>query len=125
MYASASSIAASLSKSCRYPPASVIIAERIQADVCLAPQAGVNDLCSQRKVRCVGPIHAFAPIALDRGHPTRTAISTILPAKRINIGARTEQGGRVYSRRRSPSAFAAVDTFMTRRRSRFLTGMKW
>jgi hypothetical protein len=34
-------------------------------------------------------------------------------------------GGRVYSRQRSPSAFAAVDTFMTRRRSRFLTGTKW
>ena len=34
-------------------------------------------------------------------------------------------GGRAYSRQRSPSAFAAVDTFMTRRRSRFLTGTKW
>lgn len=34
-------------------------------------------------------------------------------------------GGGAYSRQRSPSAFAAVDTFMTRRRSRFLTGMKW
>lgn len=34
-------------------------------------------------------------------------------------------GGRVYSRQRSLSAFAAVDTFMTRRRSRFLTGTKW
>ena len=34
-------------------------------------------------------------------------------------------GGRVYSRQRSPSAFAAVGTFMTRRRSRFVTGLKW
>jgi hypothetical protein len=30
-----------------------------------------------------------------------------------------------YSRQRSPSASAAVDTFMTRRRSRFMTGTKW
>jgi hypothetical protein len=32
---------------------------------------------------------------------------------------------RAYSRQRSPSAFAAVDTFMTRRRSRLRTGTKW
>ncbi len=34
-------------------------------------------------------------------------------------------GKGIQSRQRSPSAFAAVDTFITRRRSRFLTGMKW
>ncbi len=37
----------------------------------------------------------------------------------------TSFGGRFYSLQRWPSAFAAVDTFMTRRRSRFLTGVKW
>jgi hypothetical protein len=34
-------------------------------------------------------------------------------------------GKGIQSRQCSRSAFAAVDTFITRRRSRSLTGMKW
>jgi len=34
-------------------------------------------------------------------------------------------GGRYYSRQRWPSAFAAVDTFITRWRSRLRTGVNW
>ena len=69
----------------------VVIAERIQADMCLAPQVGVNDLWGQREVGSLGPIHSFAPIALDRRYPTRAAISPVLPAQRVNVGATTEQ----------------------------------
>jgi hypothetical protein len=57
----------------------------------LAPQVGINDLWGQRKVGGVGPIHPFAPITLDRRHPPRSAISTILPTHRVNICATTEQ----------------------------------
>ena len=59
--------------------------------MCLAPQVGINDLWGQRKIRCLGPIHTLAPIALDRRHPTRAAISPVLPTPRVNIGAATEQ----------------------------------
>lgn len=36
---------------CRDPPAGVVIAERIQADMCLAPQMSINGLRCQREVR--------------------------------------------------------------------------
>jgi NAD(P)-dependent dehydrogenase (short-subunit alcohol dehydrogenase family) len=47
-------------------------------------------LRGQRKVRCVGPIHPLAPIAFDRRHPTRAAMSTVLPEQRVNICATAE-----------------------------------
>jgi hypothetical protein len=50
-----------------------------------------DDIASQWKVRCVGTVHALAPVAADRRHPTGSTVTAILPALRINVGATTKQ----------------------------------
>ena len=48
----------------------------------LPAQVLVDDVWSQWKIRCVGAIHALAPVAPDRGHPTGSAVAAVLNAAR-------------------------------------------
>jgi hypothetical protein len=57
----------------------------------LAPQVLVDDIGSQRKIRGVGAVHAFAPVAADGRHPTGSAVAAVLPTQRVNVGATTKQ----------------------------------
>ena len=76
---------------CRDPPTCVIVAKRIQADMNLAAQVLSDDVGGQRKIRGVGAVHALAPVAADRRHPTGSTVAAILPTQRINVGATTKQ----------------------------------
>jgi hypothetical protein len=50
-----------------------------------------DDVRSQWKIRCVGAVHALAPVAADGWHPTGSAVAAVLPSQRVNVGATTKQ----------------------------------
>ena len=75
----------------RDPPTCVIVAKRIQADMNLAAQVLSDDVGSQRKIRCIGAVHALTPVAADRRHPTGSTVTAVLPTQCVNVGATTKQ----------------------------------
>ena len=74
-----------------HPPARVVIAERVEPDVEIAAQVFGDHLRSKCQIGCVGSAHSLAPIAVDGRHPTRSPVTSVLPAERVYIGAATKE----------------------------------
>ena len=73
------------------PPAPVAVQQRVQADMHLAPQMGLDDLRGQREVAAVLVPDALAPHAAHGGDPAVLPGVRVVPSCRVDIGARREQ----------------------------------
>jgi hypothetical protein len=77
----------------------------------------VNPRCAKSvSARFVHPLDPSRTVAVS-GFSRALWLARVLASYLARVG--------IQSRQRSPSAFAAVATFTTRRRLRFLTGVKW
>src|SRR6516164_10083189 len=57
----------------------------------LTAQVLCDDVGSQRKIWCVGAVHALAPVSANGRHPTGSAVTAVLPTESVNIRATTKQ----------------------------------
>ena len=57
----------------------------------IAAQVLGDHLRGKCQIGCVGSAHSLAPIAVDGRHPTRSPVTSVLPAERVYICAATKQ----------------------------------